>query len=125
MGLPLDLDSAGTGAWHVGQPPDSRAVAVAARHGIDISTLRARQVQAEDFQRFDLLLCADRGNMEVLRRLRQSGGRARIALLLDWAGLEAGGEVPDPYLGDDDSFEAVFELLSRAAEAIVARVAGK
>lgn len=125
IGLELHLDSAGTGAWHIGQAPDPRAVAVAVRHGIDISGLRARQVQPGDFQRFDLLLCADRRNLEMLTRLRSDQGQARIALLLDWAGLEEGGEVPDPYLGDDSQFEAVFDLLSRAADAVVARLSGK
>ncbi len=122
-GLDVRFDSAGTGNWHVGRPPDPRAVAVAARHGVDIARLRARQVRPEDFQRFDLLLCADRDNLGALARLRPRDAVAEVGLLLDWAGVEAGGEVPDPYYGDDEEFLAVFDLLSRAARALIERIA--
>lgn len=121
-GLALRLDSVGIGRWHLGQPPDPRAVDVAARHGIDISGLRARQIDSHDYRRFDLLLCADRGiRSEVLRR-RPADAGAEVALLLDWAGLAREGDVPDPYHGEERDFEEVFDLLARAADAIVARL---
>lgn len=122
-GCDLLLDSAGTGDWHIGQPPDRRAIAVAAAHGIDISGLRARRVLAEDFRRFDLLLCADRANLAQVQRLRPAGAAAEAALLLDWAGLAREGEVPDPYQGDLAEFEALYRLLETAAQALLQRLA--
>ncbi|GIX36447.1 MAG: phosphotyrosine protein phosphatase [Lysobacteraceae bacterium] len=119
-GLELLVDSAGTHAYHVGEPPDPRAVAVARQRGIDITGLRARQVEAADAERFDHVLVADRRNLEDLRR-RQPAVGARARLLLEVAG--AGGEVPDPYYGDERDFEAVFELLDRAAPRLLARLA--
>lgn len=124
-GRDLVLDSAGTGDWHVGQPPDRRAIAVAAAHGIDISGLRARRVVAEDFLRFDLLLCADRANLAQVQRLRPAGARAEAALLLDWTGLAREGEVPDPYGGDLAEFESVYRLLDNAAQALLQRLAAR
>ena len=116
------MDSSGVGDWHVGQPPDRRAVAVAARHGVDIAGLRARRIVSADFERFDVLLCADRSVLAAVERLRPAAARAEAALLLEWAGLGAGREVPDPYCGDEASFDAVFALLAGAADAILARV---
>lgn len=123
VGCELVLDSAGTGDWHIGQPPDRRAIAVAAAHGIDISGLRARRVLAEDFRRFDLLLCADRANLAQVQRLRPAGAGAEAALLLDWTGLAREGEVPDPYAGDLADFEALYRLLETAAQALLQRLA--
>lgn len=95
----VELDSAGTGDWHIGKPPDHRAITNAAEHGIDIAWLRARQLAASDYRRFDWLLCADRANLRDVRARTPAGSHARAALLLDWAGVEADGEVPDPYTG--------------------------
>lgn len=119
-GRELQLDSAGTHAYHVGEPPDPRAIAVARRHGIDIAGLRARQVQGEDFTRFDLILCADRQNLAALKRLRPASA-AELDLLLPWCGL-AQHEVPDPYYGADAGFEQVFALLQLAAERMASRL---
>lgn len=122
----VELDSAGTGDWHVGQPPDPRTVAVARARGIDISGLRARQVHMDDFHEFDLILCADRSNLAALRRLAPAGARAEVALLRDWAGAGQDGlEVPDPYTGGEEDFEAVHAMLDAAADAIVARLHGR
>jgi protein-tyrosine phosphatase len=118
----VELDSAGTGDWHVGQPPDRRAIANAAEHGIDISGLRARQLSADDFQRFDWLLCADRANLRDVQARAPRGARARSALLLEWTGTEEDGEVPDPYTGGPAQFEHVFQLLDRAADGAIARL---
>lgn len=116
------LDSAGTGDWHVERPPDPRAIATAARHGVDIAGLRGRQVAAADFERFDWLLCADRGNLRDVRALVPGGARARAALLLEWAGVEGEAEVPDPYTGGPAQFEHVWSLLERAADGVVRRL---
>lgn len=106
-------DSAGTQAYHVGQPPDPRAIAVAGRFGVEIGALRARQVIAADFQRFDLILAADQHNLAELKRLQPAAAGAELDLLLRWCGLP-GQDVPDPYYGDVGDFEQVFQLLAEA-----------
>lgn len=116
------VDSAGTGDWHVGRPPDPRAIATAARHGVDIATLRGRQIGAWDFQRSDWLLCADRANLRDVRALAPPSARAQAALLLEWSGLEEQTEVPDPYTGEATDFEHVWQTLARAADGVVARL---
>lgn len=125
LGLDWEFDSAGTGAhYHAGAPPDPRTCASARRRGIALEHLRARQVGPEDFARFDLILAADRQNLRALEALRPPGAAARVALLLDWTGVQPQGEVPDPYYGGDDDFEAVCRLLERAADALLARATG-
>lgn len=116
------VDSAGTGDWHVGQPPDSRAIATAARYGVDIAGLRGRQVCATDFQNFDWILCADKANLRDLRALAPRNCRARTALLLEWASATGETEIPDPYTGGNDHFEQVWRLLDGAADGAVARL---
>lgn len=117
------VDSVGTGGWHIGQPPDPRAIATAARHGIDISDLRGRQLSRDDFRRHDWLLCADRNNLRDVLTHAPAEAHSRCALLLDWAGLAPDEiEVPDPYTGVTADFEYVWTLLERAAEGVVARL---
>ena len=118
------LDSAGCGGWHTGEPPDRRSIACAARHGLDISGQRARQVTADDFAAFDLILGMDRDNVRHLTRLQPPGSRARIALYLEEVQNLSGNmgrarDVPDPYYGDDRDFEAVFALCAQASAALV------
>lgn len=103
----IETDSAGTGAYHTGNPPDPRAVAEAARRGIDISDLRARQAVAEDFHRFDLILAMDRENLANLKAIRPESARAELRLMLDNA------DVPDPYY--EGSFDGVFDMLEAAS----------
>src|SRR3546814_16695716 len=88
----IEVDSAGTGDWHVGHPPDRRAIATARRHGVDIGGLRARQLGRADFAAFDWLLCADPANLRDVPALGPDSGRARSTLFMEWAGLE----VPHP-----------------------------
>lgn len=121
----LQFDSAGTGDWHVGQAPDRRAIAAAAKHGVDISGQRARTVTADDFQRFDLLLCADRDNLAELRRRSPTRDHARLALVLDWTGVAAGAEVPDPYQGGPEDFDHVCRLAAAASEGLMRRLASR
>ena len=121
----VELDSAGTGDWHAGEPPDHRTVANAARHGVDLTSLRARQLRSADYREFDWLLCADRNNLADVRERAPAGATARSALLLEWAGLGQGAEVPDPYTGGPGEFEHVWTLVDAAARAIVARLAGR
>ncbi|MGH8028663.1 MAG: low molecular weight protein-tyrosine-phosphatase [Arenimonas sp.] len=120
---PVEFDSAGVGDWHVGEPPDPRAIAVAARHGIDIGGQRARAVRSNDFTHFDLILCADRSVLSALRARAPAGARARLALYLAWTGVAAGeAGVPDPYAGGRAEFDAVYALVVAGSEGLVAKL---
>ena len=121
-GLDIAVDSAGTGDWHVGHPPDPRAQAVAARNGVDISHLRARQVTQEDFYRFDHIVALDRDNLAGLEALRPAGSRARLSLLLDHVPGREGEAVADPYHGDDRHFDASWADVAAGAAAIARRL---
>ena len=123
-GWELNFDSAGTEAYHVGQAPDPRARALARRRGAPIDDLRARQVRSADFTEFDLILAADRVNLRRLESLRPPDATAELALLLPWAGEATVLEVPDPYYGDADEFERVFDLIDAAMPGLLARAAG-
>jgi protein-tyrosine phosphatase len=127
-GLALTIDSAGTGGWHAGQPPDSRAIAEAARHGIDISGYRARQVRPEDFQRFGQIFALDQQNLRDLRRIAPSAlmGRstARVSLLMDLVPGREGTAVIDPYGGSDEDFAETWSDVREAARRLVARMGG-
>lgn len=122
----VEVDSAGTGDWHVGEPPDRRSIAVAAGASVDIRHQRARQLQSADFTRFDWLLCADRS---VLRDVRALAARvapdaaARSVLLLEWAGQGQGVEIPDPYTGGPDDFRRVWTMVDTAAREIADAIA--
>ncbi|MGN7158400.1 low molecular weight protein-tyrosine-phosphatase [Sphingomonas sp. SAFR-052] len=121
-GVAITVDSAGTGAWHVGHPPDPRAQAVALAHGIDIAGYRARQVAAADYRRFTEILALDRDNLAELRRRAPKDATARIGLLLDAVPGRKGQAVADPYYGDSAGFEVTWADVSAAAEAIVAGI---
>src|SRR5690606_24827231 len=103
--IDLRVDSAGTEDYHVGSAPDRRACALAASRGTPIDDLVARQVEPEDFHRFDVILAADRRNLAVLQRMRPGSATAELDLLLPWAGRSTPVELPDPYYGDASHFE--------------------
>jgi protein-tyrosine phosphatase len=117
--LSVQLDSAGTHDYHVGEPPDARAIEAASRRGIDISGLRARRVQREDFERFDLILAMDRENLSRLQELQPAQSSAELRLILDFAPDAVLEEVPDPYYGGSAGFEQVLDLLEDAAEGLL------
>lgn len=121
-GVDIVVDSAGTGDWHIGSPPDPRAQAVAQRHGIDISTYAGRQVRAEDFRRFTHVFALDAENLKNLRRIRPSDGTAELCLLMDMVPGREGTGVADPYFGDDAGFDLTWDDVTRAAKAIVAKL---
>lgn len=121
-GLPVEVDSAGTGDWHVDCPPDKRAQAVAIRHGIDISTYRGRQVTADDFHRFDHIFALDAENLKNLCRIRPSDGKADLRLLMDLIPGREGTSVTDPYFGEDEGFDETWSDVTRAAEALIAQL---
>lgn len=118
----LDVDSAGIGDWHVGQPPDRRAIAAAYRRGYDLTRLRGRQVIAEDFDRFHWIFAMDQANLRALEALRPSTYPGYLGLFLTMAPGETLREVPDPYYGGADGFDHVLDLIEEASEALVAKL---
>ena len=121
-GVVHSIDSAGTADYHVGDPPDPRTCRVAARRGYDLSALRARQVDAADFERFELLLAMDRANLVALKALAPSRLRARAHLFLEYAGHDATLEVPDPYYGGEADYQRVVDLVEDASRRLIARL---
>ncbi|MDP3816271.1 low molecular weight protein-tyrosine-phosphatase [Pseudomonas sp.] len=120
----IEVDSAGTGDWHVGKAPDSRTRQAALQRGYDLSALRGRQVEAADFQRFDLILAMDSNNLSNLQRLRPGNAAAELDLLLRRYQL-ALDEVPDPYYGGEEGFEQVLDLLEQACDALLVELRGR
>ncbi len=114
----VELDSAGTSDWHVGEPPDPRAQEATARRGIDISCLRGRQVKRSDLDRFDLILAMDAENFSDLAAMATPEQMRRIRMFLDFARNTTEREVPDPYFGQEDGFEYVLDLLQDAARGL-------
>ncbi len=117
----LYIDSAGTGDWHLGEAPDRRSQRHAARRGYDLSMLRARQVHAEDFRRFDFVLAMDRSNLADLERLRPGPDVTEPQLLLRY-GSSGLLDVPDPFHGGEREFEAVLDLIEEATDALLAHI---
>jgi protein-tyrosine phosphatase len=124
-GLDVEIDSAGTGEWHNGNPPDPRAIAVAARNGIDISGLRARQVTRSDFRRFDRIVALDLDNLSALEAMRPADAPASLSLLLDHVRGRKGQAVADPYYGADDHFDRTWADVVAGAEALAREIAGE
>jgi protein-tyrosine phosphatase len=122
----VKVDSAGTGSWHVGHPPDERAVAAAARRGIELAG-RARRVEPADFGRFDLVLAMDRDNLADLERLAGAeGSKGGLELLrrFDEAAVAAGQlEVPDPYYGGEEGFDLVLDVVTAGCRGLLLHVA--
>ena len=115
----LEVDSAGTAAYHVGEPPDPRMQAAAARRGYELKALRARVVEPRDFERFDLILAMDRENLEVLHRRAPEQARERVRLFLEFSPDSEPREVPDPYYGGANGFEEVLDLVEAAARGLL------
>jgi len=123
IGLEVEVDSAGTGHWHVGEPPDRRARAVALRYGVDISDYRARQVSARDFHRFSHIVALDRQNLAALEAMRPAEGEAELSLLLDHVEGRKGEAVADPYYGEAAGFDATWADVASGARALAHRLA--
>lgn len=116
-GLVLEVDSAGLGGWHIGNPPDPRGLKVAAARGYDNSAQRARQIGVEDFARFDLMLAMDRQNLSDLKGMRPEGAAVEIRLF-----HPEGREIPDPYYGDIPDYELALDMVEESARALVAEL---
>jgi protein-tyrosine phosphatase len=118
--LALEVDSAGTHGYHVGSPPDERAIAAARRRGIEMTGLRARVVEAGDFKRFDLVLAMDESVYGKLRGIVPPEHADRVRLFLDYAPQLGRRDVPDPYYGGASGFEEVLDLVEEAARGLLA-----
>ena len=117
--LALEIDSAGTADYHIGAPPDARSQRAALKRGIDISGLQARQVAADDFARFDLILAMDAANLRELRAMQPRNSRAAVKLFLDYAPELGLRDVPDPYYRDAAAFEEVLDLTTAASRGLL------
>lgn len=115
----IEIDSAGTHAYHVGEPPDARAQATALRYGIDISGLRGRQALAKDIEVFDYVLAMDTENLNNLRRICPANLQHKIRLFLEFAPHRSEREVPDPYFGGDSGFGRVLDMVEEAAAGLL------
>ncbi|MBM0105149.1 low molecular weight phosphotyrosine protein phosphatase [Steroidobacter sp. S1-65] len=120
--LQIEIDSAGTHDYHVGSPPDRRAIEAARRRGIDLSQLRARMVAVDDFAHYDLILAMDEDNLLELRRRAPAAHRERIRLMMEFAPQASSRYVPDPYYGGAQGFEEVLDLLEEAARGLVSEL---
>ena len=119
------VDSAGSGAWHIGEPPDQRAVAAAGSRGYRLEGLRARQVHPDDFNRFDYVLAMDRSNERHLLDLAPSACRQRVSLFLEFSQRSGDREVPDPYYGGEAGFDHVLDLVEDGARGLLNHICNK
>jgi protein-tyrosine phosphatase len=117
----IQIDSAGTHAYHVGEPPDSRAQETALDRGIDLSVQRARRVGFQDFGYFDYLIAMDRDNLAILRSQCPPHEQHKLSLMMDYAGGR-GGDVPDPYYGGPAGFDRVFDMIEDASRGLLERI---
>ncbi len=115
----IHIDSAGTGNYHIGLPPDSRAINAAARRGINLKNLRARQIRSSDFMRYDYIVAMDHQNYSDLVALAPSNHDSRICLFMDFAQNAHFREIPDPYYGGDAGFEQVLDLITKACIGLI------
>jgi protein-tyrosine phosphatase len=120
--LTIEVDSAGTAGYHVGEPPDARTREAASRRGYDLSPLRARVVEPRDFEEFDLILAMDQANLKVLHRRAPEHARERVRLFLEFAPDAPVTEVPDPYYGGPNGFEEVLDLVEAATHGLLRHI---
>lgn len=126
LDLQIRIDSAGTSNYHIGQQPDKRSIANARKHGIDISQLRARQFSKSDFDNFEYIFVMDSFNYnDVVALAENDKEKEKVELILNRAFPESYLNVPDPYHGNEDGFEHVFQLLENACDAIIKTIIKK
>jgi len=123
LGERIRADSAGTLGYHVGEPPDPRAQAAAAKRGYDLSVLRARKVEQADFRSFDLILAMDRDHHAILRRMAPESLAHKLRMMMSYARCFGEREVPDPYYGSPQEFERVLDMLEDAAQGLLVSLA--
>jgi len=115
----LEVDSAGTAAYHSGNPPDERSQAAALKRGYSFKGIRARQVEQGDFEYFDLILAADKQNLADLKALCPAHLQYKLTLFLSYGASDV-DQIPDPYYGGDNGFEQVLDLIEDASDALLA-----
>jgi protein-tyrosine phosphatase len=121
----VEVESAGTHDYHIGEAPDSRSIRHAKQRGYDLTALRASQVAHDDFNRFDYMLAMDHGHLAILRSIAPPRSRARLGLFLDESVQWKGRDVPDPYYGGPEGFEQVLDMVEEAAERWADRIAAE
>ncbi len=117
--IAMHIDSAGTGSWHIGDPPDSRAQAAARANGVEISGQQARQISVSDFDRFHHILAMDGSVLGDLQAIQRPGSMAQLSLFLDHLSGREGQDVADPYYGGDDGFQATWDDVTAGAAALL------
>jgi protein-tyrosine phosphatase len=117
----IDIDSAGTQAYHINNPPDRRAQAAAKRRGYSLDGIRARRIESDDFSRFDYIIAMDRENLALLEEQAEDGHSAKLHLFLEFSG-SAHDEVPDPYYGGLSGFERVLDLVEDASRGLLRKL---
>lgn len=118
----FEIDSAGTGGWHIGLPPDERAQAATMQRSIDISDLKARQVSVEDMQNFNTIIAMDKDNLKRLKEIATETQKHKIRLLLEYSDSPSKLEVPDPYYGGENGFDLVLDLIEDACEKLLGKL---
>jgi protein-tyrosine phosphatase len=125
LGLDWEVDSAGTGGWHAGDLPDSRSIQVAKKHGIDLTYQRARKLRSIDYESFDRIYVMDSMNYQDVKRLANEDEYHKIELIMNEVEPHRNINVPDPYYGEGDGFENVFQMLDSACDAIIKKYCKK
>ena len=115
----IETDSAGTHAYHVGEPPDGRAQSAARQRGVDLSDLRARRVMLGDYESFDYILAMDEGNYEILISQSPAHAKPKIRMFMEFASERTEKEVPDPYYGGQKGFDIVFDMVEAASKGLI------
>lgn len=118
----VEIDSAGTAAWHVGKSPDERMMAAANERGYDLSSLRARQALSGDFEKFDHILAMDTDNLYNLQDIAPATGKADLRLFLNYAPNIKSKDVPDPYYGKVEGFNHVIDLVEEASDGLIEKI---
>ena len=122
LGHLVNVDSAGTHGYHIGDPPDPRTQAAARKRGYDLSKLRARKLEKDDFERFDLLLAMDDDHYRIMARMADEGHAHKVKSMMAYGRRSSHTIVPDPYYGGPDGFELVLDLLEDSCEGLLAEV---
>lgn len=116
------VDSAGTAGYHIGNPPDSRSIDIADKHGIDISNQKCRQFTVKDFDDFDIIFVMDSSNYQnVMKLTRNQSDKDKVRLIMNELNSGMNESVPDPYYGSDDGFEKVYQMLDKATDAFLSK----
>ena len=119
LNIDIYIDSAGTGNSHIGEHPDNRTIVNAKKHGVDISKLKARQFQVEDFDKFDIIFAMDSSNYsDIISLARNENDKHKVEMILNRLYPDSNMAVPDPYFGDEQGFENVFILLEKVCDVI-------